>query len=100
MHQQIQAHPGEIFEIPLEGNPTTGFRWDIILPPSAAGLVTLLEDTWEARASLAGAPGVQRFRFQALAPGEVTLIFKYRRPWERVQARDERIISLHIAPTS
>jgi len=33
MNQNIRVKVGETFEIPLEGNAGTGFRWEIALPP-------------------------------------------------------------------
>ncbi len=94
--ESMRVHVGQTFEVSLEGNPTTGFRWEMQLPSAAAALVAFENENFEANTSQVGAPAVQRFRFSALAPGRVNLVFKYRRAWEKVEARDERVVSVRI----
>jgi predicted secreted protein len=94
----MRVKVGEFFEIPLEGHLTGGYGWLVSMPPSAAGLVTLLGETAEIKTELNGSASVQHFRFQALGQGEVTLTFVYKRPWES-KPREERKIVVHIDST-
>lgn len=98
--QSINARVGETFEVPLEGTAGTGFRWEVVLPPTAANVVTLLEETRDVATTVPGSRTVQRFRFRALAPGTLKLTFKYRRAWEAVASGDERVFALQIDPAS
>ncbi len=100
MDKLIQVLVGEIFDIPLEGNLTTGYRWEVLLPEIARAMVELLDEIWEPEAGQPGSPAIQRFRFRALASGQVDLIFHYRRPWGKQAARDRKVISVHITVAS
>jgi predicted secreted protein len=93
----MNTRVGETFEIPLEGVPTAGFTWEVILPPAAAERVVLLEQAWDRPSSRVGGRAVQRFRFRAVGPGDVVLTFRYRRRWQKAKPRGERVITLHIA---
>jgi predicted secreted protein len=93
MTEPLSATVGETFDVSLEGMPTTGFVWEVEIPPEARGLIEPLGSGWtparssDAQASpVAGAPAIQRFQFRALAPGEITLTFRYRRSWETTDA--------------
>ncbi len=80
MSESMRVQVGGTFEIPLEGNATIGFQWELQAPAATADLVDLLDATYDADKTRVGAPGVHRFRFRALAPGLVNLVFQYRRP--------------------
>ena len=99
MGETIRARVGETFEIPLAGNLTTGYRWEAEIigePP----VVEFLEDIWEADVSRPGAPGGQRLRFRAVAAGQGAVVLRYRRPWEKQAALEERTVSLNITATA
>jgi len=97
MTQQIPGlKPGDQFEIALEANATTGFRWDVDIGPTATGRVELVEETYDLDSSKVGAGGVQRFRFRAVRAGDATLTFRYRRSWEKDKARQQRDYRVHI----
>jgi predicted secreted protein len=95
MSETIKAKVGDIFDIVLEGNPTTGFIWQPSVPHEA---LEHLDTYSEVQSSLVGAAVKQRFLFKALAPGKIDLVFRYSRPWEKGKIRDERIYSIQIDP--
>lgn len=73
---------GQILEVALPSNPTTGFQWNLgqtdaaILAPHGAS-------TFDAPSSDAqGAATIQRLRFRALKSGATSLELVYKRPWE------------------
>lgn len=100
MNEHIHTRVGETFKIRLEGNPTTGFLWEAVIPESAE-MINFLDTSWEeGNAFLAGEPRIQVLSFQALLPGEMNIILKYKRPWEKDNVLDERIFTIHVNPIS
>ena len=78
----IELQTGEIMDITLEGNPTTGYQWEPEIP-----LIGMLEQVGEAEfvpdSQATGSGGKVTLTFKAIAPGEGTLRLIYRRPWEQ-----------------
>jgi inhibitor of cysteine peptidase len=72
----------EILVVKLPGNPTTGYSWAVVGEPSPLALVKSTTQRTAKSKTMAGAPSVQIFRFQANAAGIVSLTLHYRRPWE------------------
>jgi predicted secreted protein len=98
MAEQIHAKVGEAFEVPLQATPTAGFRWELSFPTEAADLVAFVGSEWQQmQPGLIGGSATQVFRFNAVAPGELTLVFEYRRPWE-VSERKRQAVHVRIAP--
>jgi predicted secreted protein len=97
MSELVETKVGEVFEIPLEATPTAGFRWELSLPMEA-DLVDFVGTEWRpVQPGLIGGSAAQIFRFNAVAPGELTLVFDYRRPWE-VSERKRLAVHVRIAP--
>lgn len=84
--KRVTLPPRQILLVRLPGNPTTGFNWErkelrgeslrqrgktVFRPPRGG------------RQPLVGAAGVFEARFAAAQPGESTIVFVYRRPWEK-----------------
>ena len=78
---RVEVRKNQPFIISLEGNPTTGFAWEVsalderLLRQSAAPEFTPQNDR-------IGAGGIQTFHFRAIERGETQLTLVYRRPWE------------------
>ncbi len=98
--QRILARVGATAEVPLEAAPGGGYLWEVSLPDEGRHLIDVLEQVYERTGPPVGAPVVQRFRFRLLGPGEVPLVFRYRRPWENVPAREDRSVLLRIEARS
>ena len=87
----IALKTGETFEINLEGNPTTGYTWEVETAPDPAVLDLSGEIDYKSSSAKVGAGGVFVFPYQAVGPGETTLRLIYHRPWEE----DEEPLELY-----
>jgi inhibitor of cysteine peptidase len=82
--QSVQLVPGQVLEVILPGNPTTGYGWtlegfetqDILGGPADAEFQSEAPDRM-------GAGGIFKFRFTAARSGSATIRFAYRRSWEK-----------------
>lgn len=79
--------PGDVIEVRLPGNPTTGYMWmqarqfdNRILVKT--GDEFLIDQT---KQNLVGAPGIFFFSYQVMEKGKAGLRLEYRRPWEENQ---------------
>jgi inhibitor of cysteine peptidase len=79
--QTIEMNVGDIFTVELEGNPSTGYTWEVAEMDTAL-LKQVGEMEFETDNDLVGASGVLILRFEAIGPGETALILVYHRPWE------------------
>lgn len=80
---QVQLEVGQILVVTLESNPTTGFLWEVAeLDEGILNQTGEAEFVPESKEPIPGMGGVEIFRFEAAAQGEVTLKLVYRRPWE------------------
>lgn len=74
------AHPlGSSWEVEIEGNPSTGYRW-LLDEARSTGLASVEVKALGYRDSatdLLGAPALYVFRLTCLAPGEAHLVFAY-----------------------
>ena len=122
--QKVPLKVGEIYEVVVKGAPSTGHQWQVILPPEAAGVINLVEVVNESVTQpqpsspaiiklggmefptallptepIIGGTIIQRFRFRALAPGEVNLSLIYRPPI-KLNVAEERSFSFRINPAT
>jgi inhibitor of cysteine peptidase len=79
--RQIDLSLGEVLEIRLPENPTTGFRWHLAADGSPASV--LAGDSFEAGGQRPGQGGRHVWRFRAATPGESAIELHYARPWQR-----------------
>jgi len=79
--REITLQKGQNLTIKLEGNPTTGYSWEIVETEGAI-LQQVGEPEFEAESDLLGAPGTQTLRFEAVETGQMELKLVYQRPWE------------------
>jgi inhibitor of cysteine peptidase len=79
--QSVEVQQDQIFQISLEGNLTTGYNW--VMAPQDPELIAQQGDPeYKPASNLVGSPGTLIFTLQAVAPGQTTLHFDYKRPWE------------------
>jgi predicted secreted protein len=90
--QTVRVAAGERFVVALEGNPSTGYTWQVSADEQ---YLTLLAQEFEPHGEGVGASGQEIFRFRALSPGQATITCEYRRPWDRA-ARDTASFEVRI----
>ncbi len=74
---------GAEVKVILDANVTTGFQWQLagdVAPQLAQVGTRVYVSRGDPRAT--GAGGINVFRFRGEQPGQATLQFEYRRPWE------------------
>jgi len=81
--REMQLKKGQTLVVTLEGNPTTGYSWEVAEPLSEQVLRQAGEPEFQQESDLVGAGGVQILRFEAVNAGKMTLKLIYHRPWER-----------------
>ncbi len=80
--RQTELNEGQLLLISLEGNPSTGYMWEVE-EGSEKIIRQVGEIEFHSESDLLGAPGKQIMRFQAVGPGQTTLKLVYHRPWEK-----------------
>ena len=94
--QTIDIGVNQEFVIAIGANPTTGYDWEVSLDET---ILELVEKTYkpaeEAEHEIAGAGGVDYFRFKAVKAGEVELAMVYKRPWEE-EGIDHKVFKVDI----
>jgi inhibitor of cysteine peptidase len=80
---EMQLKKGQTLVVTLEGNPTTGYSWEVEEPLDEQVLRQVGEAEFKAESEALGAGGVQILRFEAVNAGQITLKLVYHRPWEK-----------------
>jgi inhibitor of cysteine peptidase len=76
--RKVPVQPGQVVEIALPENPTTGWRWTL---PDAPGL-ELVDDTYAVPDQLVpGAATMRILRFRVLG-GQIEVIMRRTQSWE------------------
>lgn len=82
---QVELTSGQVLEVMLASNPTTGYSWEVSEVDEAVltqiGEVEFQQAPAEGE-PVVGAGGTETFRFAA-ANGETSLTLVYHRPWEK-----------------
>jgi inhibitor of cysteine peptidase len=81
----ITMHVGDSLEVVLQGNPTTGYLWEMA-PLEGKVLEQVGEGGYEAATDAIGSGGRFTFCFRAVKEGKVDLMWVYRRPFEKKAA--------------
>ena len=92
---QIHLRAGEIFELRLKSNPSTGFMW-YIQPKSTPLLNLVRQSQTEPTKPGVGRPIFQVFTFEAKRAGEGVLLLHYVRSWEK-RTPDEEQFKLRVS---
>lgn len=78
----VEMRAGEVLEVTLKGNPTTGYMWDVeSVDPNILKPADQLE--FQADSKLIGSQGKLTLRFEATHAGKTLLKLIYHRPWEK-----------------
>ena len=76
---------GDIVNVELPENPTTGYSWAFFTNPEPQNIVTNVTESYRQyniSEDMLGVGGIKIFSFKATHPGEVTIIGYYYRSWE------------------
>jgi inhibitor of cysteine peptidase len=79
--QSIDLVVGQEILVKLEGNPTTGYTWELDQEASS-GMEQVGEPDYKAGSFAIGSGGQYKFRFKAVETGQQTLHLKYWRIFE------------------
>lgn len=82
----IAVKKGEMFMLDLEGNPSTGYLWDVKVTAGDASAVSRETLPLNANPMVIGGGAVERTIFRANADGIVEIEANWRRPWEATAA--------------
>lgn len=84
-NKEIKAKVGEIIVIEIEGNATTGYRWDEV-PGRSDSILESQGTEYKTRDLAVGMVGYGDkafFRYLVKAPGKTEIVLAYTRPWEK-----------------
>lgn len=84
----VELNTGDTLAVELEGNPTTGYVWEVEAV-DAAVLKQTGESEFKPESDATGAGGVEILRFEAVASGQTALKLVYHRPWEEDVSPEE-----------
>lgn len=77
---EVAVSLGDVIEISLEENPSTGYRWEVVSPPE---MIELTSDEYlEPDTDAVGAPGERLLTYEAIADGAGILRLEYIRPFD------------------
>jgi inhibitor of cysteine peptidase len=88
--ENIMVKKGQMFQIILESNPTTGYQW---IPTFNTSIINLISHSFQpATTILMGRPGTDIFKFKAIDYGTESLKMFYKRSWEKQFATEKVFI--------
>jgi inhibitor of cysteine peptidase len=90
---EILVKVNEEFKIPLDSNPSTGYKWEASFDEAFLNLKA--DDFKRPAKALIGAAGTQTFVFLPVKQGETKIRFVYKRHWEKTNAR-QKTFRIHI----
>ena len=90
----VQFNIGNNFDIVLDGNPTTGYTWDISKLPSI--VKQSKEPDYRINSNLVGAGGKYTFHFTAVRSGKGMLELLYRRPWDKTEPINAFYLNIEV----
>ncbi|MDI6695015.1 MAG: protease inhibitor I42 family protein [Anaerolineales bacterium] len=79
--KSVEVKAGETFKVTLDGNPTTGYAWEVAAD-SSAPVTQVGEWEFKADSDAVGAGGKLTLTFQAGQGGQGALKLVYHRPFE------------------
>ena len=85
----IKVKLGDIFEVVLDSNPSTGYRWEVDFDTE---FVKLEEKSYMPLSSKFGGGGREQFRYLSLKHGKTTITMQYKRSWEKRIIKKEKFV--------
>lgn len=81
----LHIKAGNLMALKLDSNPSTGYRWDVVLDKAAEGKIERVGSSFimPREDERTGASGTEILVLAAQAAGEYTVNLEYKRPWEK-----------------
>ncbi len=76
------------FEIELNGNPSTGYEWQIVSYDSTV-IKQVGKHDYKTSDDRIGSAGLYTFKFQTIGDGQTNLLLVYKRKWEEPTVDDK-----------
>jgi predicted secreted protein len=99
--QAFDLRVGEVTDLSLEANPSTGFAWVVV---SGTGDVIIQRGDPVflpgGDEDVVGAPGLTVFEFEAVGEGTTTLVLHYVREWEDEPPTEVHEVTLKVGPAN
>ena len=92
---QVELKTGQTLVISLEGNPTTGYTWEVDKVDEGV-LRQVGEAEFEPESDAVGAGGVQILHFEPVSSGQTSLDLVYHRSWEDEQPQETFSIQVTV----
>jgi len=94
--QLITVKAGDIFNLVLPSNPSTGYRWEI-LPELDENIVELVEQNYVAEEPvMPGSGGMDVWTFRALSAAETTIVLGYYPPGNETDPEETVTFSIRV----
>jgi inhibitor of cysteine peptidase len=77
---EISLRSGDVVELRLQENPTTGFKWQIKAPGHP--VCAIVAENYVAGRAAPGAGGTRHWQIRAIASGTAQIELIYARQWE------------------
>ena len=91
----VHLKMGDILEVRLESNPTTGYEWSV--DPKSTPLLKQTDQSQSPSTEPGvGRPIVQIFKFEPTGRGTGDLLLRYVRSWEKPSPNDQQY-DLHVS---
>ncbi len=84
----VALDQGQTLRVELEGNPTTGFEWEVSAVDEA--ILRYEDSDFDPDSDAEGASGIVTLTFDAVGTGATLLELIYRQPWEPPSDSHER----------
>lgn len=94
----VAMRVGQVLEIALMANASTGYQWQVVsdgAPALARTTGPATPPPMDTQPPMPGAPSIARWWFRAERPGEATVRLEYSRPWEKappVEVAEYRVL--------
>lgn len=93
--QSVEVASGEKITITLEGNPTTGYSWEVSEIDAAVAELAG-EPDYKSDSKMLGSGGVYTFTFKTTAPGTTNIKLIYHRSWEDAEPEKVYEVTLNV----
>jgi len=95
--EAVSMKVGDTLEVTLESNASTGYTWSQEGQFDMAVLEAAGNESQGPESPMPGAPGIQIYRFKALAPGSTGVILTYARPFENKKPAQVLDLSVKVS---